>query len=288
VINNQEAKILIGTKEVYVSQTTSQSGAGPQVTADQVNFVDVGIKLYVTPSINSDDFITMKIRPEISSVSSFYEYGTPVRKIPIVATSEAETTVTIKDGVTLIIGGLRRDNKADNVSKIPLIGDIPLIGHLFRRTSHDLQKTELVILLTPHIITGETPYTDLSEPNPKEGARARMTRRKIVKDKFSSSKQDIALNPQEKGAADYYQSLINKINRFARLSKPKGKKGEVALNFKLYPSGELAGQPVVVNTTNPYLNVFAINAIKDASPFGTLPQELQRPGGTFKVSLSYE
>lgn len=151
--DGQEAKILVGSKEVYVSNTVVQ-GDTTQTIAENVNFVDVGVKLYVTPTINQDGFITMKIRPEVSSSDSEFtkQDGT---KIPIISTTEAETSVLVKDGVTIVMGGLMKNEQTKNVYKLPFFGEIPFAGALFRRTEDAVTKTELVIFLTPHIISGD-------------------------------------------------------------------------------------------------------------------------------------
>ncbi|MFC1646068.1 type II secretion system protein GspD, partial [Candidatus Omnitrophota bacterium] len=140
------------SKEVYVSNTVVQ-GESTATTAEDVQFVDVGVKLYVTPTINKDGFIQMKIRPEVSSAPTSYTTSQG-NEIPIVETSEAETSVIAKDGVTIVMGGLMKNEKTKNVYKIPLFGEIPFLGAFFRRTEESLTKTELVIFLTPHIISG--------------------------------------------------------------------------------------------------------------------------------------
>ncbi|MFA5363193.1 MAG: secretin N-terminal domain-containing protein [Candidatus Omnitrophota bacterium] len=179
-LNNQDAKILVGTKDAYITSSTSLSGDST-VTAQSVNFVDVGIKLYVTPTINRAGFVTMKIKPEISSAqrTDITSEG-KITQIPIVSTSESETTVMVKDGVTILIGGLKKDQRQKTVKKIPVLGDIPLAGFFFRSTSDESSRTELVILLTPHIMSGETPLTDFSEPKPVDGAVLEMHNGQIV------------------------------------------------------------------------------------------------------------
>jgi type II secretory pathway component GspD/PulD (secretin) len=186
VLNNQEAKILVGSKDAYITSTVTQT-EGNAVTAEAVNFVDVGIKLFVTPSINKNGFVTMKIRPEVSSSETKTIISQDKKTdVPIVSTSEAETTVLVKDGVTIIIGGLRKDERKKTVKKIPLLGEIPYLGALFRSTSDELKKTDLIILLTPHIMSGESPYTEISEIKPKDGAVAKMVKGNIILDKISS------------------------------------------------------------------------------------------------------
>ena len=122
---------------------------------ESVNFIDVGVKLYVTPPIHDDDYITMKIKPEVSSVTRFVTTGNN-NTIPVVETSQAETTVMVKNGVTIVIGGLIKDEKIDSVNKIPILGDLPILGAAFRNKNQLLRKTELVIFLTPQIISGDT------------------------------------------------------------------------------------------------------------------------------------
>ena len=161
-VNNKEAKILVGSTEPYVTSTTTTPSSGPTTTAEAVNFIEVGVKLFVTPTIHQDGFITMKIKPEISSVTSKLTTSNN-NTIPIVETSEAETTVMVKDSVTIVIGGLIKEEKISTTKKIPLLGDIPWVGMAFKNESDTVKKTEIVIFLTPHIITGDVEYnTNLS------------------------------------------------------------------------------------------------------------------------------
>ncbi len=153
VLNNEEAKIHVGTREVYVTTTTTQT-TGTLTVPEQVNFIDVGVRLSVTPVINDTGFITLKIRPEVSSVSELRPTASG-NKVPIVSTSEAETRVMVKDGTTVLIGGLMKDETTLSKQKVPLLGDIPVLGVAFRNKSDRIKKTELVILMTPHLMSGE-------------------------------------------------------------------------------------------------------------------------------------
>lgn len=152
VVNKEEAKILVGTREAYVTSTQSQ-GQSTTLTAESVQFIDVGLKLAVVPTIGADGFITMKIKPEVSSVQSTLttSAGTVV---PIVATSTSETVVKVKDGNMLIIAGLLREENDKNDAGLPGLSRIPILGHLFSTRGREKKKTELVIFITPTIITG--------------------------------------------------------------------------------------------------------------------------------------
>ena len=148
---------MVGERQAYVTGTTSQSGEST-ITSDSVEFVDVGVKLKVVPTINRDGYITMKIKPEISEVSETLTTGTedePRSIIPIVSTSEAETTIKVQDGAMIMIAGLRKNEDQRDQSGLPYLSKIPLFGALFSSRDSDQRETEVVIFLRPHIIRGD-------------------------------------------------------------------------------------------------------------------------------------
>lgn len=283
-LNNQEAKILVGTRQPYASQTTVTGEGGTVTTSETINFVDVGIKLYVTPTINKDNFVTMKIRPEVSSAA---EKLTTAKgeQIPIVSTSEAETSVMIKDGVTIVIGGLKKDEKSKTVKKIPLLGDIPVLGNLFKNISDEVRTTELVILLTPHVLSGSVSYTEFSEIKPKSGAVAEFTGEEIKLNKIVSMPEKDSARLSD---SQYYELVLDKIQTLAFLERPEIEKGEVELSFVLSEEGALKDEPEIVKINNPVLAAFAVKAIKSASPFPAFPEFLTKEEEKFYIKLSYE
>jgi general secretion pathway protein D len=150
-INNQEAKIMVGAREPYVSQTMSQADVST-VTAESVQFIDIGVKLFVVPTINKDGFVTMKIKPEVSSVRETIVTSLGSR-IPVVETSEAETVVTVKDGTMVMIAGLLKEEKREDALGLPMLSKIPFVGALFGSRSNQNKNVELIIFITPHIIS---------------------------------------------------------------------------------------------------------------------------------------
>ncbi|MBI3087266.1 MAG: hypothetical protein HYY91_00020 [Candidatus Omnitrophica bacterium] len=154
VTENQEARIHVGTREAYITTTTT-TGQTTTTTAEEVEFIDVGIQLLVTPTnINTDGYVTMKIKPEVSSV--IRTLTTPSNnQIPIVDTSTAETNVMVLDGTTIIIGGLRKDEKKYSNDQVPVLGRIPILGEIFKQRDQDGEKAELVVFITPHILAGD-------------------------------------------------------------------------------------------------------------------------------------
>jgi MSHA biogenesis protein MshL len=153
VISGQEAKILVGSREAYVTQTLSQ-GDTTTVTSENVQFIDVGVKLDVVANINRDGYVMLKIKPEVSSVRETLttQLGSV---IPIVETSEAETVVKVKDGTMIMIAGLMKDDHRKDETGVPLLQKIPFLGAAFKSTATQKEKTELIVFLTPHIITGD-------------------------------------------------------------------------------------------------------------------------------------
>ncbi len=149
--DSQPATIVIGQ---YVPLPTSVSFAGASGTpVTGVTYTDVGIILRVTPFITGEGFVQMIVQPEISSVSPSkpVDLGSGVAA-PIIDRRAADTVVITPDGQTVVIGGLMRSDNSSNESKIPFLGDIPLLGNLFKRKTKSDAKSELMIFLTPHIV----------------------------------------------------------------------------------------------------------------------------------------
>ena len=141
-VNKQLGQVYIGTKIGYIDQTTQTQTS----TTQSVKFLDTGTKLSFRPYIGDDGYIRMDIHPKDSS-------GTlKANDIPDEFSAELATNVMVKDGQTIVIGGLFRDVVVTSRSQIPLLGDLPLIGGLFRGTSDQTTRQEVIVLLTPHII----------------------------------------------------------------------------------------------------------------------------------------
>ena len=168
VSSNQEAKIMVGTNQPYATSTTSVTSTGNTVSY-QITYLDLGIKLSVTPTVAEDKFVTLKINQEISSKTGDYTYGEYSDVIPVVETSQVETTVTIKDGVTIVIAGLIRNKKEEEIKKFPILGDIPILGWLFKSKQKgseiEPERKELVIFLTPHIVSGDIESPEVKHYN---------------------------------------------------------------------------------------------------------------------------
>jgi general secretion pathway protein D len=151
VRNNQPATITIGQSVPLITGVTYAGTAGIPVTS--VAYSDVGIILSVTPFITKDGMVEMIVAPQISSLSTqTVQIATNVN-VPVIDKRSANTVVVTPDGQTAVIGGLMENDKTTIDSKIPILGDIPLLGALFKRKQNADTKKELIIFLTPHIVT---------------------------------------------------------------------------------------------------------------------------------------
>ena len=153
----KEATINVITQQPY-SQTTTTTTDAATTQSSEFTFVDVGVKLNVIPTINADNYLSIVIKPEVSSITSFFPNADSAQRVPVIETANAESTVLVKDGTTIIIAGMIKDIKSHSVSKVPLFSKIPVFGRLFSSESDEIQRTETVVFLTPRIITGDETY----------------------------------------------------------------------------------------------------------------------------------
>ncbi|MDI6732743.1 MAG: hypothetical protein QME51_02245 [Planctomycetota bacterium] len=171
-LSDKEATFMVGTKEAYAT-TSRTTATGTTTETETVQFLDVGVKLSVTPSINEEKYITMLIKPEISAVTR-WETTSLGNRIPILETANTSTNVMVRDGVSIVIAGLIKDEKKNESTGIPFLSQIPLIGPLFGSRREYVIKTETVIFLTPYILTGDIDSSvisrqyDLERKEPKE------------------------------------------------------------------------------------------------------------------------
>jgi type II secretory pathway component GspD/PulD (secretin) len=152
VMDGEEASIKVVRDEPY-AEAQLESGT-TNVVGERLNFIEVGVKLDVTPRINDDGFISMEINPEVSTVVGSYQ---AFRSVPIVQKAYAETSVMVQDGETIIIAGLIRNSKEKQSNRVPFFGRVPLLGYLFRSEFDTVETTETVVFLTPRVISGEEP-----------------------------------------------------------------------------------------------------------------------------------
>ena len=145
VVDNEEATFDIVTEHPYVERTITAGS-----TTETVKFKNVGVKLVVTPHVAGENMLRLNIAPEFSVLVTRVQVATS--NVPVVDTRKVNTIALVKDGQAVVLGGLRKKETSKQINKVPVLGDIPVLGHLFRFEGEATAMTELVIFITPHII----------------------------------------------------------------------------------------------------------------------------------------
>ncbi len=149
VLNNKQAKFHIGDR-IPVQTSVVQSTAAVAVTST-FEYKDVGIKLNIEPTVHLNNTVTMKMALEISTLGDALEFGSGQKQFRF-GTRNTETLINLRDGETVIIGGLIKDEERKGRVKIPVLGDIPILGKLFSSTADDTIKTDILMSITPNIV----------------------------------------------------------------------------------------------------------------------------------------
>jgi len=146
VLDNEEATFDIVTEHPYVERTITAGS-----TTETVKFKNVGVKLVVTPHVAGKNMLRLNIAPEFSVLVTRVQVASS--NVPVVDTRKVNTIALVRDGQAVVLGGLRKKETSMQVNKVPILGDLPVLGQLFRFEGEATAMTELVIFITPHIIT---------------------------------------------------------------------------------------------------------------------------------------
>ncbi|MEX0702664.1 MAG: hypothetical protein WD069_11260 [Planctomycetales bacterium] len=142
VLNKQRAQLIIGKRLSYTTRTFNNNQ-----TIENVNFLDAGTKLIIRPFIGPDGLIRMEIHPERSSATI-----NPQTNLPDLDTTEVTTNVMVRDSTTVVIGGLIEETAVASYDQVPLLGSLPVVKHLFRNKNERIDRSELIVLITPRIV----------------------------------------------------------------------------------------------------------------------------------------
>ena len=188
--DNQKAKIVVGENVPFPTGQAQGITGGTLVTIERK---DVGVTLEITPQVLEDDLIRLEIKQEISAIEAgvAQTIGTGTSSVPVGPTTtkrSMETTAIARNAQTLVIGGLVRDNILLTENKIPLLGDIPLLGWLFRSQTRQSQKLNLLVFLTPHLVKNEF---DMVELNARKSAELSTLQRENRIEEPTRLKQDV-------------------------------------------------------------------------------------------------
>jgi hypothetical protein len=167
VLNKQKGEVKVAREDPYLGTSTiAESGVSQQ----QVQFLETGTVLLFRPFIGDDGYIRMEIHPEDSSPLPPPSANLPPTKL----TTETTTNIMVKDGHTIVIGGMFRETGQTQRAQVPIFGNLPWIGPLFRNQQDTTQREEVIVLLTPHIIKDEQTYSEASLAEMKEAEKLRV------------------------------------------------------------------------------------------------------------------
>lgn len=162
--DNQTASIIVGQTVPFITNSRTTDTGG---TVNTIQYQDIGIILNVTPHINPDGLVIMDVGPEISSISDQTVPISETVNASVFNKRSAQTRIAIADGQTIVIGGLMQDQKTQSTQKVPLLGEIPGLGLLFQRNINKVNKTELLIFLTPHVASDPNRLQTMTEDEKK-------------------------------------------------------------------------------------------------------------------------
>ena len=168
-LNNQPAVVRVGQDlPVFSTKTTVVATSGtPYVSTDEtIQTITVGTVLSITPQIASDGLVTLDITPAVSRLVRTETSATGNTNAPVIDIRQASSIVRVRDGATVIMGGLVQDSSNSTRRKIPLLGDIPLLGKAFTSTAKGAERTELIFFVTPRIITDAPTEASAARPKP--------------------------------------------------------------------------------------------------------------------------
>jgi type IV pilus assembly protein PilQ len=212
-LNKQKGEVIVGREDGYLTTTVTDNAS-----VQTVQFLDTGTRLIFRPFIGDDGYIRMEIHPEDSSG------GLSAANLPYKVTTETTSNIMVKDGHTIVIGGLFRESTNTTRSQVPFLGNLPIAGYLFRSQTDTTIRQEIIILLTPHIVKDENAYSEESEKEMKDaeqlrvGARMGMMpfgRERLAEVNYEQAVKEMRKdNPDRQKAIWYLDSATNLNPKF--------------------------------------------------------------------------
>jgi general secretion pathway protein D len=248
IMNNQEGEITVGENLPFpgAMMGTALTGGATVAPYLSVNRQDVALKLKLLPSVNEHNVIRLDVEQEVSDVEAANYNGLG----PATSKRSTKTTVVARDQQTVVIGGLMSDRASETITKVPILGDIPVIGFFFRSTTKDLKKTNILIAITPYVIS------DLSDL--RRVAEKKMRERREFIERYSSLEDRVSLDKD----MDFRRKrgMLEEINKTVREMEEEEKE---LRDIRTRDEGDdsTAVEPVSANNAPP-----AVPAAEDTSP----------------------
>ncbi|MCK4659095.1 MAG: hypothetical protein KAV82_06190 [Phycisphaerae bacterium] len=269
-LNKQKAQVIVGRRDGYLTTTVTETQA-----IQTVEFLETGTQLIFRPFIGDDGFIRMELHPEDS-------VGTVANGLPSEQTTEVTTNVMVRDGQTILIGGLFREVTADTRSQIPLLGNIPVLGAAFQGRSDTTERQEVIILLTVHLVKDQDAYARAGEKMRQDIERMRVGLRKhlmwggrerLAQAYYRKSLEHFANGDSDKALWDVKMALYN-YPRFISAVELK----EEILGMRDWDDDGAAGRNFIYRIIMQERSIKPPDYDRAAPPFVS-PGHLRGPGG---------
>jgi type IV pilus assembly protein PilQ len=209
-LNKQKGEVLVGRKDGYLTTSITETSA-----TQQVEFLETGTKLIFRPYISRDGYIRLEVHPEDSSG------GVDDRGLPSKVTTEVTTNVLVKDGRTVVIGGLFRETANVGRSQVPFLGNLPIVGAAFRKQTDSTLREEIIILLTPHVVKDLDRYSELSADELERAEKLRVGtregmmpwgRERMAQANFDKALAALAQTPPNRSRARFHLNAALHLN----------------------------------------------------------------------------
>jgi len=311
--NREKAKILIGSRVPVITNSVTPVASGTPVVTGSVNYLDVGLKLEVEPNVHLDGDVAIKLNLEVSNITNVVSQGTSGTRAYEIGTRTTQTVLRLKDGETQILAGLIQDDQRRDATKIPALGDIPLLGRLFGSQRDDNRKTEIVLSVTPRVVRNPQLYDvdTLEYWSGTEGA----LRNGTISLKGSGTAGVVGTAPGAGGAAPGRGASAGMLSGFAPRPLPSGEAGapqapagaagQVSLAIQAPPEAKQGDKINVVVSAQPgvaisrlgfalgfdpgVFKVVSVNEgdlVRRANAPSNFTQEVDQAGGQVIVSLA--
>jgi len=210
-LNKQRGEVIVGRKDGYLTTTVTESSS-----VQTVEFLDTGTRLIYRPYIGDDGYIRMEIHPEDSSGGL---QGSS--NLPFKITTEVTSNVMVKDGHTVVIGGLFRESSTSAKGQVPGLGNLPMAGWLFRNQRDQSSREEIIILLTPHIVKDDASYSKYSEDQLKQAEKLRVGtrngmmpfgRERLAESCYEKARAEMDKSNPDKQKAIWYLNCATNLN----------------------------------------------------------------------------
>ena len=254
-LSGKEAEFLVGGQVPIVTSTVSSTG-----TTTNATFKDYGISLKIKPTVREDANIFLNLSIEVSDIDTVNAVKTTQGTIPAFSTRNAKSELYLKDGQSVIIAGLIKNKDSNIVKKFPFLGDVPVLGLLWRSRDFQKNQTELVILLTPTVVQ-----------------------------RYQPAKMPVKLRPQgtEQGYIKDLRSRLSSSIAYPGLAGELGAKGTVKVRLRILSDGQLKDAYVFSSSGSELLDASAIKTIKNLAPFPSFPSSFDTGELSVDIPIVY-